>query len=240
MRLNKFIANSGHCSRRKADEAIENGEVRVNGKVIREMGSQVDENRDEVYVNNKRILLTNEKTYILMNKPRGVITSTSDDKHRTTVIDYLPEKLKKKNLYPVGRLDYDTTGLIILTNDGEYANKLSNPRSKIWKTYIVKLNKEISYEDMKELEKGAKIAVPKGYITTKPCKIKYAKLENEKSYLQVMINEGKNRQIRKMFESKQYDVQKLTRVKIGKLEDKTLKAGDCIELTKTMADLVFE
>lgn len=225
-RLQKFIANSGYTSRRKAEELITAGKVRVNGKIVYELGTKVSSS-DMVEVEGKVI---NEKEtnklYYLLNKPRGVITSTSDEKGRKTVIDLIETD---KRIYPVGRLDYDTTGALILTNDGDLANLLTHPKNKVEKVYIVKVRGLIGKEQLTALSRGVYID---GHKTARAkARIqKYDKKTNA-SIVELTIHEGKNHQVKKMFNAIGYDVLKLKREKIAFLDIKGLKSGEYRLLT---------
>ena len=220
-RLQKVIANSGYTSRRKAEELIEKGRVRVNGKVVYELGTKVDSS-DIIEVEGN-IINSKEtnKVYYLLNKPRGVITSTSDDKGRKTVVDLIETD---KRIYPVGRLDYDTTGALILTNDGDFANLLTHPKNKVEKVYIAKVRGLIGKEQITSLCRGVYID---GHKTANAkAKIqKYDKKTNT-SIVELTIHEGKNHQVKKMFQAIGYDVLKLKREKIAFLDVKNLKSGE--------------
>lgn len=218
-RLQKVIANSGYCSRRKAEELISNGSVKVNGKKITEMGYKVNPS-DAVVVEGKAISSI-EKEYILLNKPRSVITSTSDDKGRKTVLDIIETD---KRLYPVGRLDYDTTGAIILTNDGELANLLMHPKNKVNKVYIAKVNGFFDKQSLLKMSNGVYID---DYKTAK-CFVKLKKYDKKTntSIVEVTIHEGHNHQVKKMFEAVGFNVLKLKREKIAFLDVSDLKSGE--------------
>ncbi len=216
-RLQKVIANSGYCSRRKAEELIKNGKVMVNGKKIEELGFKVDGN-DIITVENK-ILKKENKEYILLYKPRGVVTTTSDEKGRKTVLDLIETN---KRLYPVGRLDYDTSGLLLLTNDGELTNILIHPKNEIDKVYIAKINGIMNGFEIKTLEKGVLINGKK----TAPCKVKVRKKEKDSSIIELTIHEGKNHQVKKMFETIGFKVLKLKREKLAFLNLSGLKPGE--------------
>ena len=216
-RLQKVIANSGYCSRRKAEELIKNGKVMVNGKKIEELGFKVDGN-DIITVENK-ILKKENKEYILLYKPRGVVTTTSDEKGRKTVLDLIETN---KRLYPVGRLDYDTSGLLLLTNDGELTNILIHPKNEIDKVYIAKINGIMNGFEIKTLEKGVLINGKK----TAPCKVKVRKKEKDSSIIDLTIHEGKNHQVKKMFETIGFKVLKLKREKLAFLNLSGLKPGE--------------
>lgn len=216
-RLQKIIASSGYCSRRKAEELIKNGKVMVNGKKIEELGFKVDGN-DIITVENK-ILKKENKEYILLYKPRGVVTTTSDEKGRKTVLDLIETN---KRLYPVGRLDYDTSGLLLLTNDGELTNILIHPKNEIDKVYIAKINGIMNGFEIKTLEKGVLIDGKK----TAPCKVKVRKKEKDSSIIELTIHEGKNHQVKKMFETIGFKVLKLKREKLAFLNLSGLKPGE--------------
>jgi len=231
-RLQKVIAASGVASRRKAEELIKDGKVKVNGNVITELGTKVD-SKDTIEVNNK-IIEKELKEYYLLNKPREVICSASDDKGRKTVVDLIPTEGR---IYPVGRLDYDTTGLIILTNDGELANILMHPKSKIHKTYIAKIDGILNEIDFKKLRKG--VLIDDRILIIDNVKVrKIDKIKNT-SLVEVTIHEGRNHIIRKLFEKLGYDVMKLTRSKFAFLTDDGLKSGEFRELTTKEVRLLY-
>ena len=203
-RLQKVIANAGITSRRKAEDLISKGIVEVNGKIIRELGYKVSPS-DTIKVNGKKIK-TERKVYFLLNKPRGVVSTVEDDKERKTVIDLIS---CKERIYPVGRLDYDTTGVLLLTNDGVFANNLMHPSKKIDKVYVAKINGKMKTEDFLKLENGIIIDNQK----TAPAKVRLKKYDKDKdiSYIKITIHEGKNHQVKKMFEVLGYRVLKLKR-----------------------------
>ena len=218
-RLQKVIANSGYCSRRKAEELISAGKVRVNGMVISELGFKVDGN-DQIMINNE-VLSREEKEYILLNKPRGVVTTTSDEKNRKTVIDLINTN---KRLYPVGRLDYDTTGALLLTNDGELTNLLIHPRNKVDKVYIAKVKGFFDKESALTMGRGVVIdgvKTAKSFVKLK----KYDKKSNT-SLVEVVIHEGRNHQVKKMFNAVGFDVLKLKREMFAFLDVNGLKSGE--------------
>lgn len=219
-RIQKVIAQSGYCSRRKAEDFIKKGLVSVNGNIIREMGYKVN-NDDYIEVEGNSIIDKESKVYYLLNKPRGVITSTSDDKNRKTVIDLIADL---RRIYPVGRLDYDTTGLIILTNDGVLANLLMHPKNKIDKVYIAKIEGIITKADIQKLEKGIVIG---GFKTSKS-KVKIIRIDkkNNTSIVELTIHEGKNHQVKNMFKALNYNVLKLKREKIAFLTLDGLNSGE--------------
>lgn len=206
IRLNKYIASSGICSRRMADKLIDEKKVKVNNKIVMEKGTVVDKEKDVIKVNNKVIRIQEEKKYILMNKPVGYVTTSKEQFNRPCVLDIIAEK---NRVYPVGRLDMYTSGLLILTNDGDITNKITHPKNHICKTYEVITKSNLSLEDMQRLESGVDIG---GYVTM-PAKVQKI---NENKY-SITISEGKNRQVRKMFESVGNKVERLKRISIGKL-----------------------
>lgn len=224
-RLQKVIANSGITSRRKAEELITNGKVRVNGEVIEKLGTLVAGN-DVIEVDGVTISRDLKKVYYLLNKPRGVITSVSDDKMRPTVIDYIDTE---ERIYPVGRLDYDTTGLILLTNDGELANILMHPSHHIEKTYIAKIEGLLNKEDIDRLKSGVVIDGRKVEIIR--FKIKDKNFEKKTSLIEITIVEGRNHIVKKIFESMRHPVIRLTRVGLAFLNIDGLKSGEYRELT---------
>ena len=219
MRLNKYIADAGICSRRKADELIKNGGVKVNGAVVREPGMQV-EGGDVVQVNGKTI------EYVAVNKPVGYITSMDDDRDRPTVAELvtdIPERL-----FPVGRLDYNTSGLLIMTNDGQLTYTLTHPKHEVYKTYIAKVAGVISEARIAKLRRGVDIG---GFITS-PARVKVIKQMPRHAIVEISIREGKNRQVRKMFAAVGNKVQQLERVAIGEIKLGRLMEGHYRKLNR--------
>lgn len=223
-RLQKVIAESGIASRRKAEELILNRRVKVNGEIITELGVKVSE-KDEIKVDDT-IISREEKVYYLLNKPRGVITSTNDEHSRKTVVSLIEET---KRIYPVGRLDYDTTGALILTNDGEFANMMMHPKNNIDKVYVAKVKGILSPSEIMLLKNGVIID---GVMTSK-AKVKVKKVDksNNTSIVELIIHEGKNHQVKKMFESIGKEVLKLKREKIAFLDLKGLNSGEYRKLS---------
>lgn len=223
-RLQKIIANSGYCSRRKAEEFIQQGKVKVNGKTIWELGTKANSS-DQILVDGK-IIGQEMKVYYLLNKPRGIISSVHDDKNRKTVIDLIETD---KRIYPIGRLDYDTTGILLLTNDGELANLIMHPKNKIDKVYVAKVKGLVNKEDVVSLTKGVII---NGKKTAKSkVKVKKYDKKNQISIVEVSIHEGRNHQVKKMFESLGFEVLKLKRERISFLNLSGLKSGEYRELS---------
>lgn len=218
-RLQKMIANSGYTSRRKAEELILNGQVKVNGKVVDTLGVQVNSN-DEIMIDNK-ILTREKKEYYLLNKPSGYISSVSDEENRKVIVDLIGTSAR---IYPVGRLDYDTTGLIILTNDGELANILMHPKNKVEKVYLAKIEGKLAMEELFKLKNGVLIDGRKAI----PNKVKIRKYNQDKntSLVEISISEGRNHIIKKILKAVGHDVIKLTRIKYGFLEIGNLQSGE--------------
>lgn len=220
MRINKYIASSGLCSRRAAEEYVTAGNVKVNGKTVTDLATDIDENNDTVMINGKKITPVTRSIYIMFYKPKGCICSLSDEKDRKTIMDYLGD-FDGKRIFPVGRLDYDTEGLLLLTNDGELSNKLTQPMSEIPKTYIVRIEGEIIESDLARLRNGVTI----DGVKLKRCKIKVVEKDEKFTRMEVTIYEGKNREIHKMFETVGKNVIFLKRVKIGDLKLGGLSRG---------------
>jgi len=218
IRLNRYIANAGICSRRKADELIEAGVVSLNGEVVTSLGTKVNPAKDEVRYNNER-LKREKMVYVLLNKPKDYITTTEDPQERRTVM-HLVEKATRERIYPIGRLDRNTTGLLLLTNDGELADKLSHPRNSVTKIYQVELNKNLSQGDFNKIEYG--LELEDGFI--KPDSVSYVQGASKKE-VGIQIHSGKNRIVRRIFESLGYDVVKLDRVIYANLTKKDLPRG---------------
>lgn len=223
-RLQKVIAQSGYTSRRKAEELIKEGKVFVNGECVTELGTKVNGN-DDIVINGIH-LSKEDKEYYLLNKPRGVISSVIDEKDRTTVTDLIKTN---KRIYPVGRLDYDTTGIIILTNDGELSNILMHPKSNVEKTYLAKLNKFFDKEDLLKLKQGILIDGVKCIPTR--VRIKNNDLKKDTSLIEITIVEGRNHIVKKVFENLGYLVDKLTRIQYGFLTLENFKSGEYRKLT---------
>ena len=224
MRINKYIAQSGLCSRRKADELIQNGNVKVNGAVLKEPGYDVAEG-DKVEVNGRLIDTKQKLEYVLINKPLGVVTTVSDDKDRLTVMDVVSDI--DARLFPVGRLDYNTSGALIMTNDGELAYRITHPKHEIYKTYRARVSGVLSNERAARLRKGVDIG---GFITS-PAKVHIIKGNTHSTIVEISIREGKNRQVRKMFAAVGNPVQELERIAIGDIHLGHLQVGHYRKLT---------
>ncbi len=218
-RIQKVIANNGYCSRRKAEELIKQGKVKVNNEVVYELGTQVSDS-DLIEVEGY-VIKREDKVYILLNKPRGVVTTTKDEKNRKTVVDLLNIPVR---VYPVGRLDYDTTGVLLLTNDGVLTNAMLHPSNNIEKIYIAKIKGNLSLGHKKTLENGVVIDGKK----TAKSKVKILKQDRKTntSVVEIMIHEGRNHQIKKMFSTLGYEVIKLRRESVAFLTCDGLKPGE--------------
>ena len=263
MRINKYLAECGVCSRRKADEYVKAGRVSINKKTVREVGTDVDETNDTVFVDGKKVVKITHYDYVMFYKPKGCVTTMNDERDnksgrpkreseaeaapntrnsaskpaedvnvkkspRKTVMDYL-DGYKDKRIYPVGRLDYDSEGLLLLTNDGDMTFRLTHPSSEIPKTYIVKIEGSIEESDLARLRKGVTV----DGVKYGRCKVKVTGVENDDTRLEVIIFEGKNREIRKMFEAVEKNVIFLKRVAIGELRLGGLPRGGARDLSDT-------
>ncbi|WP_019322679.1 pseudouridine synthase [Streptococcus mutans] len=226
MRINKYIAHAGVASRRKAEELIKQGLVTLNGQMVTELATTV-KSGDRVEVEGQPIY-NEEKVYYLLNKPRGVISSVRDDKGRQTVVDLLPEV--KERIYPVGRLDWDTSGLLILTNDGDFTDKMLHPRHEIDKVYVARVKGLASKDNLRPLTKGIVIDGKK----TQPARYRIVKTDREKnrSVVELTIHEGRNHQVKKMFETVGLMVDKLSRTRFGTLDLSGLNSGEARRLNK--------
>lgn len=231
-RLQKVIAASGITSRRKAEELIKQGKVKVNGKVVTELGTKVNSS-DEIIVEGK-ILEKEIKEYYLLNKPRGVITSTSDDKGRKIVTDYIETSAR---IFPVGRLDYDTTGVLLLTNDGDFANIITHPKNNIEKVYLAKLEGIIKKEQIDELKKG--IMLDNTLVKATRVKLKKVNKDSNSCMVEIIIHEGKNHQVKRMFETVGYHVEKLTRKRLDIFTTENLTSGEYRKLTPKEVQIVY-
>ncbi len=232
-RLQKIIAQSGYTSRRNAEELIKQGRVYVNGVKVTTLGTKA--NYSDIITVNGVTLTKTDYVYYLLNKPRQIISSAKDEKDRKTVVDLIDTN---KRIYPVGRLDYDTTGLILLTNDGELTNILTHPKNQVPKKYVAKLNRYMDIKDLKELEKGVDIDGRKCV----PIRVKLKKNDSLKNYsiVEITIIEGRNHIIKKVFEKLDYLVDKLTRVEYAFLSIKNLKSGEYRSLTIKEVKKLYE
>ncbi len=226
MRLNKYLAECGVASRRKSEQLILEGRVTVDGKKPDGLAVDVDPDKARVLLDGKIIRPINKHIYLKMNKPKGYVCTTSDEKGRKTVMDLLPEKYRSKRLFPVGRLDYDTEGLLLLTTDGDIAQALSHPAGEVPKTYIAKIEGQITEAELAKLRKGVEI----DGVMTKSCKAKVAEKDDNFTRLEITITEGRNRQIRKMLESIGKNTVFLKRVSIGEIRLGGVTRGTVREL----------
>ena len=223
MRLQKFMAQCSVASRRACEEIILQGRVKVNGETVTQLGTQVQEG-DKVELDGKRLTLTSKRTYIMLNKPDKVVSTSADPEGRKTVLDCVGSK---ERLYPVGRLDYHTEGLILLVNDGDVAYHLTHPKFEIEKEYIAVIAEDISREEVLKLQSGVIIDGEK----TAPAKVQVQEITDHTTTLSVIIHEGRNRQVRKMFEAVGKKVLHLTRIRQGNLALGSLKTGEWRYLT---------
>ena len=226
MRLNKYMASCGVASRRACDEIILEGRVRVNAVVVKKLGAQVDENKDIVAVDGKAIRIKGPFKYFMLNKPKGYITTVSDPQGRKTVMELLPEM--EARLFPIGRLDYNTSGLLLFSNDGDLAQKLTHPSFEFGKTYIAVVEGDVNEPELEKLRKGIDIG---GFVTSNAQASVLKKFDGQ-SEVKLTIHEGKNRQVRRMFEALNMKVKSLKRIAIGKLSLGSLPEGECRELTE--------
>ena len=231
MRLNKFLSNSGVASRRKCDELIAEGKVFVNGKVVTELGLQINEKKDKVKVGGKVIKLPSSFVYIKLNKPKGYACTASDEKGRKTIYDLVE---CEERLFSIGRLDYDTEGLIILTNDGNFANQVAHPRYKMEKEYRVTVEGEIKESELAVMRKGVVVEGQR----MPAARVEWLSFENGFTKLSVIIDEGQNRQIRRMFEAIGHQIKLLKRVRIGEVRLGGLKRGEYRDLTEAELNLL--
>lgn len=218
-RLNKFLAECGVASRRGADKLIADGRVKVNGKTTTELGTKVNIYNDTIMVDDIVCKQNNKCVVVMFNKPKGCVTTTNDEKGRKTIFDYID--ITSPRLFPIGRLDYDSEGLLLLTNDGDLANKISHPSFEITKTYLVKVKGEMPEHKLAQLRKGVMVD---GSVT-KRSKVKLLEYKDGISRLEVTISEGRNRQVRKMFEAVEREVVFLKRIAVGELRLGGLSRG---------------
>lgn len=223
MRINKYIASAGVTSRRKADELIQDGAVKVNGAVLMNPGYHVEDG-DVVEVNGTTIKPVTKLVYYLLNKPTGYVTSTSDDEGRAVVTELVPDTVR---VFPVGRLDYNTSGLLILTNDGELSNKLMHPSHEFDKKYVARVKGIVSRAEAARLAAGIDIG---GFVTS-PAEVNLIRHDKNSTIAEITIHEGKNRQVRRMFAAIDHPVEELTRVALGKLTIGKLAVGQCRKLS---------
>lgn len=236
VRLNKALAEAGITSRRKSDRLIEQGLVQVNGKKVFELGIKVDPAKDKIVVEGHPVTFYHKKVYIMFNKPVNVLTTLSDPEGRPTVADYFSKYPVR--IFPIGRLDWESEGLLLMTNDGDFSNDVMHPRGEVTKTYLVKVNGQPDKTEIDKLLKG--VSIPGGRARARHIeKIKRHEGSEQYDWFKVVISEGKNRQIREMFLKIGYDVMKLQRVGIGRLKLGSLTRGDWTELTQDQIKKIF-
>lgn len=238
IRLNKLISDCGIASRRGADRLIEDGLVTVNGRKVYELGIKVDPNEDRIAVEGKPIKVVTQKIYAMFHKPKGVLTTMDDPHGRPTVADYL-DKIPTR-VFPVGRLDWDSEGLLLLTNDGEFANQVTHPKKEVTKSYLVKLSGKPEPHHIEKLRRG--VSIIGGRVSARHIeKIKPAgeKKSDKYDWYKIVITEGKNRQVRQMFAKIGLDVMKLQRVAIGRLRLGALPVGELVFLNQAAIDRIF-
>ncbi|MBB6630152.1 pseudouridine synthase [Clostridium algidicarnis] len=231
-RLQKYMARCGVASRRKSEQYILEGIVKVNDTVINELGFKVDPKKDKVYVNDKLIEPEKDKVYIVLNKPEGYVTTLNDERGRKTILDLVTVD---ERIFPVGRLDYDSSGLLFLTNDGDVYNKVIHPRESIGKTYLALIEGDFSNSELNSFRSGLEID---GYITKRAnIEIKES-YKNNSSLVEITIYEGKNRQIRKMCSALGHEVLKLQRVSIGEITLENVEEGNWRYLNEKELDYI--
>lgn len=237
IRLQKYMAQCGVASRRKCEEMIKSGQVTINGEVVRDMGVKIDPSHDRVFVNGKRISLEENYVYIMLNKPRGYITTVKDQYNRPIVMDLVKDISER--IYPIGRLDYESEGLLLLTNDGNIAFHLTHPRHQIDKEYVVRVEGCPSSEDIDKLRNGIDIG---GFITS-PAQVDLIRKNKQTSLIRITIKEGKNRQVRRMFDAIGHPVIYLKRIRIGNIKLGNLELGKWRHLTnrelEALKDLIM-
>jgi 23S rRNA pseudouridine2605 synthase len=233
-RLQKIIARAGFCSRRRAEQLISAGQVAVNGHVVTELGLKVDPAAARITVNGKALHTEEEKVYLLLHKPRGYVTTLSDPQGRPIVSDLLPD-FAKTRLFPVGRLDLDSEGALLMTNDGELAHRILHPKFEVKKTYEARVQGRPSAQDLERLEQGIVLDGQK----TWPAQVRILQRQAKRTVLEIIIHEGKKRQVRKMFQALGYPVQRLKRTAYGGLQLGTLASGSYRVLKKRDITNIF-
>ena len=225
-RLQKYLAQAGVASRRASEKLILDGHVRVNGKVIREMGTKVVPGKDQVEVDGKPVVLEEKTVYVLLNKPTGYVTTVKDPQNRLTVMDLIKDIPYR--VYPVGRLDFETEGLLLLTNDGELAYRMTHPKFELKKTYVAWVEGAVKEESIRILCDGVVLEDGK----TAPAEVKILRREKKKTQVEITIHEGKNRQVRRMLQAVNHPVIMLRRISAGNLKLKGLQTGEYRYLTQ--------
>lgn len=222
IRLNKFLASCGLGSRRKVETLITEGRIKIDGRVVKDLATSVDPELNEIRLDGKKLSAVNKAYYLMLNKPKGYITTVSDEKGRATVMSLLPEKFIRAGVVPVGRLDRDTEGLLLFTNDGNLSHLLTSPDFKVKKEYLVELDKPAVDDDLKKIEKGFFVHQIK--TKTRPATVSVA--DKSRMFVKILISEGKKRQIRYSFKNLGYKVLKLKRTAYGPLSLGRLNRGD--------------
>ncbi len=235
MRLNKYLAESGVTSRRGADELIAEGAVQINGKRVYELGIKVNLKTDKVLVNGKPVRPEIRKVYVLFNKPKGVMTTMDDPEGRPCIGEYF--KRFESRVFPVGRLDYDSEGLLLLTNDGDFAQRVTHPKHEVLKTYLVKVDGQPTEEQVHKLRTG--VTIIGGRVAAREIERLKGTASDKYDWFKIVIGEGKNRQIRRMFEKIGFDVMKLQRIAIGRLKMGGLARGEWALLTPEEVEKIF-
>ncbi len=233
MRLNKFLAHAGIASRRKCDDLILEGHVTVNGELVNQVGVVIDESKDKVTFKGQPVTLQEHFVYVLLNKPRGTVTTASDEFDRATVVDLIevPERI-----YPVGRLDYETSGVLLLTNDGDLTHKLLHPNYKVEKVYHALIDRVIRPIDLHRFRTGIEL----DGVKTQPCQVREMQIKDNSSFLEIILKEGRNRQIRRMLEVLGYKVEKLERISFAGIRAGRLQPGEWRYLTPYEEDRLKE
>lgn len=227
VRLQKVLARAGVASRRASEELIARGRVEVNGQVVTEFGTRVDPVRDVIRVDGARIPPEHHNAYLVLNKPRGVLSAMADDRGRRTLADLVPNR-RHERLFHVGRLDADTEGLILLTNDGEFAQRMSHPSYEVRKTYLAVVEGSFEHRELARLRRG--ITLEDGPIT--PDKVRIVARETRQTMVEITLHSGRNRIVRRIFDALGHPVQRLSRTAIGPIRLGTLKSGECRDLTR--------
>ena len=235
VRLQRYISMSGAASRRHAEEMILQGRVKVDGKTVTELGTKVEIGANRVYLDGEELKIVLKKYYIMLNKPEGVICSVTDQFDRPTVIDIVKEDLPDVSLHPVGRLDFDTSGLLLLTNDGDFTYRITHPKHNINKTYIATIKGGIAIKHLAQLRKGVKL----DDFVTSPAEVDLIDSFPGRSVVRITIHEGKNRQVRRMFEALGYKVVGLHREAVGKIDLGNLPYGRWRHLTSVEVNILL-
>lgn len=237
MRVQKFLSKAGYCSRRQGEDLMRQGRVQVNGEVCRELGSKVTAGRDTVEVDGRRVSLPESFTYLLLNKPTGCVTTTDDPRGRKTVLDFLDDDAPR--LWPVGRLDMDSSGALLLTNDGKLTHRLTHPKFEARKRYVVEVQGTLHADDAGLASMRDGMRLPSG-DRLQPARIDVLGHPGDRTRLEVVLTEGKNRQIRRMFEAIDHPVTSLKRLAIGPVELEDLEPGELRRLTPREVEALYD